>query len=46
MPIYTFPNGNLKLPLQQKSMSNSNKNTNIVEANVTNISAKFQLYPP
>ena len=27
-------------------MSNDNKNTIFVEANVMNISAKFQLYPP
>ena len=34
-----------KLPLQRKYMSNGNKNTISLEANVMNITAKFKLYP-
>ena len=34
------------LPLQQKYMSNSNKNIIFIEANVMDISVKFQLHPP
>ena len=37
---------NFKLPQQRKHMINGNKNTNFVEANVMNISAKFQLSSP
>ena len=35
-----------KLPQQRKHMSNSNKNTLYVEANIIYIYAKFQLHPP
>ena len=41
-PLYA--NGNL--PQQWNHMTNNNKNTSFVEANLTNISAKFQLYSP
>ena len=39
-------NGNFKLPSQRKHMSNGNKNIIFIEANVMNISAKFQLHLP
>ena len=47
---FTFPityrSMETKLSWQWKHISNGNKNTIFIEANVMNISAKFQLHPP
>ena len=49
MPIVTFPirvQWKLQVAIVTKVHEQDNKNIASVEANVMNISAKFQLYPP
>ena len=53
MHLFTFENYFFRrqykvaiCPLTLKCLSNGNKNSIFAEANVSNNSAKFQLYPP